>query len=188
MLTPVEKILFFVLAVGSLYLAWRSFRQAARIIQRGDGKLHMEDLPRRIWRALEVAVTQRTVFRARPGSSLMHGFIVWGFLFYFLANAGDLLEGYFDIDFLGTGDYWGCVPAGGGYSQRVDHHRDDLFPGAALRGERPGADLSRECQAASPQCYQAVRRDSLIVGAFILVHVGGALPGRNVLGRAARWQ
>ena len=178
MLTLVEKILFFVLAVGSLYLAWRSFRQAARIIQRGDGRLYMEELPRRIWRALEVAVTQRTVFRTRPWSSLMHGFVVWGFLFYFLANTGDVLEGYFDIAFLGTGvigDVYRLV--------------GDILSVLIIIGMiyflvrrfvvRDSALTYHENVKLHPRIPGDIQRNSLIVGAFILVHVGARFLGET---------
>jgi Fe-S oxidoreductase len=178
MLTLVEKILFFVFALGSLALAARAFWHAARVIQRGEGTLHTKDLPKRIWRALEVTVTQRTVFRARPGTSLMHGFIVWGFLFYFLVNVGDLLEGYFDIEFLGTGligDLYRLV--------------GDVFSLLIIIGmvyflvrrflTRAPALTFHDNVKLHPKVQQGLRIDSLIVGAFILVHVGGRFMGET---------
>ena len=84
MLTPIEKIVFLFLAATSLFFTQRFFRQMAQTINRGESTLNVADVPARLWRALEVTVTQRTVFRTRLSTSIMHGFVVWGFLFYFL--------------------------------------------------------------------------------------------------------
>ncbi len=178
MLTPVEKILFFVLAVGSLYLAWRTFRLAFRVIQRGEGKLYTDDWPRRVWRALEVAVTQRTVFRARLGSSLMHGFIVWGFLFYFLANVGDLLEGYFDVEFLGSGIIGDVYRLAGDILSVLIIIGMIYFLVRRFVVNAPALRF-RDNVMLYPDIQHGLRVDSLIVGTFILVHVGGRFMGET---------
>ncbi len=178
MLTLIEKIIFLLLAAGSLYLAQRFFRQAFAVIRRGEGELHLEGLPGRIWRALEVTVTQRTVFRARPATSLMHGLVVWGFLFYFLANAGDLIEGFFDVEFLGTGLIGDLYRLAG-----------DLLSIAVLVGmiylmvrrflARPPALVFHDNIKLHPKVQAGLQRDSLIVGAFIIVHVGARFLGES---------
>ncbi len=178
MLTPVEKILFFVLAVGSLYLAWRTFRLAFRVIERGEGKLYTDDWPRRVWRALEVAVTQRTVFRARLGSSLMHGFIVWGFLFYFLANVGDLLEGYFDVEFLGSGIIGDVYRLAGDILSVLIIIGMIYFLVRRFVVNAPALRF-RDNVMLYPDIQHGLRVDSLIVGTFILVHVGGRFMGET---------
>jgi Fe-S oxidoreductase len=178
MLTPVEKILFFVLAVGSLYLAWRTFRLAFRVIERGEGKLYTDDGPRRVWRALEVAVTQRTVFRARLGSSLMHGFIVWGFLFYFLANVGDLLEGYFDFEFLGSGIIGDVYRLAGDILSVLIIIGMIYFLVRRFVVNAPALRFHDNVML-YPDIQHGLRVDSLIVGTFILVHVGGRFMGET---------
>ena len=72
MLTAVEKILFILAIVASLGLAQHFFRQAFAVIRRGEGSLAFDQLPGRVWRALDVLITQRTVFRARAATSLLH--------------------------------------------------------------------------------------------------------------------
>jgi Fe-S oxidoreductase len=178
MLTPVEKILFFVLAVGSLYLTWRAFRQMFRIIERGEGKLYTEDWHRRVWRALEVAVTQRTVFRARLGSSLMHGFIVWGFLFYFLANAGDLIEGYFHVEFLGSGIIGDVYRLAGDILSVLIIVGMVYFLVRRFVVNAPALKYHDNVML-YPDIQHGLRVDSLIVGLFILVHVGGRFMGET---------
>ncbi|HML21094.1 MAG TPA: heterodisulfide reductase-related iron-sulfur binding cluster [Aggregatilinea sp.] len=178
MLTPVEMILFLLAVAASLYLTQRTFRQAAAVINRGEGQLYTDNLPRRMWRAVEVAVTQRTVLRSRTGTSIMHAFIVWGFLFYFLVNVGDVLEGYFDIQFLGDG------LVGGLYRFVADVLSVLVLAGMIYF-------LVRRFWVKSPaltfhdniklldHVQPGIRRDSLIVGVFILVHVGARFLGRT---------
>jgi Fe-S oxidoreductase len=178
MLTPVEKILFFVLAVGSLYLTWRIFRQMIRIIERGEGQLYTQDWLRRVWRALEVAVTQRTVFRVRLGSSLMHGFIVWGFLYYTLANAGDLLEGYFHIQFLGSGIIGDVYRLVGDILSVLIIVGMIYFLVRRFVVNAPALKFHDNVML-YPDIQYGLRVDSLIVGVFILVHVGGRFMGET---------
>ena len=171
MLTPIEKIVFLALAITSLYFAQRFFRLAFQVINRGEGQLYFEKLPSRLWRALEITITQRMVFRTRLGTSLMHGFVVWGFLFYFLVNTGDVIEGYFDIEFLGTGvigDFYRLIA--------------DILSVLILIGmvyflirrflvNAPALTFHDNVKL-HPKVMSGLKRDSLIVGAFIIVHVG----------------
>ena len=180
MLTPIEKILFAFFAISSLYLAQRFFRQAARIIDRGESQLHLEHILQRIWRAIDVTVTQRTVFRRRWGTSAMHAFIVWGFLVYFLVNTGDVLEGYFDIAFLGTGII------GDLYRLVVDILSILIIIGMIyflLRRfiVRSPALAFHANVTLHPKVLHGLRQDSLIVGLFILVHVGTRFLGETFL-------
>lgn len=178
MLTPVEKIIFLVLAVVSLYFAQQFFRRAVQVISRGEGDLHLDRLPRRVWQALEVTFTQRTVLRTRLGTSLMHAFIVWGFLFYILVNTGDLFEGYFDIEFLGTG------PMGDAYRLVGDILSILILVGVVYFLIRrfvvrvPAVSINDNVKL-HPNARIGVRRDSLIVGLFIVMHVGARFLGKT---------
>lgn len=191
MLTPVEKIIFFLLAVASLYLAQRFFRRAFAVINRGEGTLYLQDLPKRVWRALDVMFTQRTVFRTRPVASLMHGFIVWGFLFYVLVNLGDLFEGYLDIDFLGMG-FLGDL-----YRLAADILSVLIVVGMIfflIRRflVRSPALTFHDNIRLHPKVQSGLRRDSLIVGLFLIVHVGGRFMGETfwiaLRGSGDSWQ
>lgn len=178
MLTPVEKILFIVAIAASLGLAQLFFRRAFAIIRRGEGSLAFDQLPGRVWRALDVTFTQRTVFRARAATSLMHGFVVWGFLYYVLINAGDALEGLFDLTFLGTG------PVGDVYRLAGDVLSVLILTGMIyflVRRfvARAPALTIRENVKLHPHALPGIRRDSLIVGLFILVHVGARFTGES---------
>lgn len=178
MLTLVEKIIFLLVAGVSLSLAVRFFRQAALVINRGEGSLRIDKLPGRIWQALDVTITQRTVFRTRLGTSLMHGFIVWGFLFYFLANAGDLLEGYFDIDFLGMNIVGNLYRLFGDVLSVLILIGMVYFLFRRFLVHSPALTF-RDNIKLHPTVQAGLRRDSLIVGVFILVHVGARFLGET---------
>jgi Fe-S oxidoreductase len=178
MLTLLEKILFVVLAAGSLYLARLFFRRAFQVIGRGEGTLAYNDLPRRLWRALDVTITQRTVLRARPVASLMHGFVVWGFLFYVLVNLGDVIEGYLPVEFLGTGI------VGDVYRLLADVFSVLVIVGMIyflLRRFVANAPALRfrDNIRLHERALTGLRQDSLIVGLFILTHVGGRFLGET---------
>lgn len=178
MLTPVEKILFIAAIVASLGLAQLFFRRAFDVIRRGEGSLAFDQLLGRVWRALDVTLTQRTVFRARAATSLMHGFIVWGFLYYVLINIGDALEGLFALTFLGTG------PVGDLYRLAGDVLSVLILIGmiyflARRFVARAPALTFRENVKLHPRALPGIRRDSLIVGLFILVHVGARFTGES---------
>ncbi len=178
MLTPVEKILFVAAIAASLGLAQLFFRRAFDVIRRGEGSLAFDQLLGRVWRALDVTLTQRTVFRARAATSLMHGFIVWGFLYYVLINIGDALEGLFALTFLGTG------PVGDLYRLAGDVLSVLILIGmiyflARRFVARAPALTFRENVKLHPRALPGIRRDSLIVGLFILVHVGARFTGES---------
>lgn len=178
MLTLVEKIVFLFVAGASLYLAVRTFRLAFAVIQRGEGTLDVREVPQRIWRALDVTFTQRTVFRARPFTSVMHAFVVWGFLFYVLVNVGDVIEGYFDVNFLGMG------AIGNVYRLLADILSVLVVTGMIyflvrrFLANAPALQFHDNVKL-HPKVQAGLKRDSLIVGLFILVHVGGRFMGET---------
>ncbi|MBN2472629.1 MAG: (Fe-S)-binding protein [Anaerolineae bacterium] len=177
MLSLPEKLVFVILLVVSLYLTWHSFRQVAAIIRRGTGQLRLDALPQRILRAVEVTLLQRTVLNARPFTSLFHVGIVWGFLFYFLVNAGDVLEG-----FIPGYTFLGGSPLADLYRLLADILSVVVIVAMAyfllrrflLRDKRLTIDADRVLLHPDVTAG-GIRRDSGIVGAFILAHVGGRL-------------
>ncbi len=178
MLTPIEKIVFAFGVALSLTLTWRTFRMAAQVIARGEGKLYFDRLPERIWRAVEVAFSQRTVLSARLGTSIMHAFIAWGFFLYGLVNLGDVLHGYFDVQFLGTG------VVGDVYRLLADVFSVLIIVGMVyflLRRFETNAPALQfhDNVTLHPKALHGVRRDSLIVGLFILIHVSSRFVGQS---------
>jgi len=182
MLSPVEQILFIVLAVAAVALAARGFLQMFKIVNRGEGKLALDGLVGRAVRALGVYLSQRTTLKKRRLVSILHFGVVWGFTFYFLVNFGDVLEGYFkDLRFLGdSGLLAGLYRLAG-----------DVLSVAVLVGVayflirrfilQDTALKYRDNVLLHPNVAKGqVRRDSLIVGVFILCHVGSRFVGQSV--------
>ncbi len=178
MLSLPEKIVFGILVLFSLYLTWHNFHQVAAVVARGEGRLHLERLPERLWRAVEVTLTQRTVLGARRLTSLVHVGIVWGFLFYFLVNLGDVLEGFLpDYTFLGP-------------DARLYRLLADLLSGAVIVGmlyflarrfltPAPALQFNDRVLLHPRVRAGGIRRDSALVGAFILGHVGSRFLGQS---------
>jgi Fe-S oxidoreductase len=133
----------------------------------------------RAWQAAAKTVTFSPVFRARLGPSLLHAFVGWAFIYYLLVNLGDVLEGFIpDYIFLGTGT------VGNLYRLGVD-----VLSVAALVGmvgllirrfalRAPELDI-RGTTPLHPKARSGIRRDSAIVGGFILVHVGSQFLGQS---------
>ena len=105
MLTGIEKVLFLLLAAESLYYASVKFYDVYRAIARGKPDPRFDNLRQRILGALWIVFTQRTVLKARPVVSFFHALIFYGFVFYFLVNLVDVLEGF--VSFHARGGLWG---------------------------------------------------------------------------------
>lgn len=182
MLTVGEKILFVLLVMAAGGVTFDSFRKMYLSVMRGTGELYLDNLPQRAFTALRVYLTQETTLKTRKLSSMIHLGIVWGFTFYFLVNVGDGLEGFLpDFKFLGD------TLIADGY-----HLIADLLSMAVLTGVayfllrrfvlpnktelqyHPNVLLHPKVAAGG------VRLDSLIVGVFILVHVGSRFLGESV--------
>ena len=93
MLSPIEKGLFILLVAVCLTAAYNGFLQMAQIINRGQGKLNLEELPRRLVVGAVALFTQGRITRHRKLTSILHWGVAWGFLFYFIVNGIDTLEG-----------------------------------------------------------------------------------------------
>jgi Fe-S oxidoreductase len=135
--------------------------------------------PRRLADVLVKTVALTPVWRKRFWASLFHAMVVWGFLFYVFVNIGDVLEGFLpNYRFLGAGAL--------GNSYRL---LADVLSVSALIGMtalllrrfvfKPEALTVRESTTLHPKAKAGIRRDSLIVGIFILLHVGGRFTGAS---------
>ncbi|MDH3446159.1 MAG: [Fe-S]-binding protein, partial [Deltaproteobacteria bacterium] len=103
MLTIAEKIAFIMFAGVSLYFGGKGFYDVYRVISRGKADTRFDNLGARIRRAVGIVLTQRSVFKTRPVVSLLHALVFYGFVYYFLVNLIDLLEGFFAFHTRGGG-------------------------------------------------------------------------------------
>jgi Fe-S oxidoreductase len=184
MLTPFEQFLFILLALLSVGATYSGFREIYLIINQGSGELHLDDLPRRALKALGVYITQRTTLKTRRISSLFHLGIVWGFTFYFLVNGLDVLRGYIPT-FLDTLKSLGIVYDV--YRLAADVLSIAVLVGVAYfllrRFVLPNRTELRyhEGVLLHPKVKAGgVITDSVVVGVFILLHVGARFLGESV--------
>jgi hypothetical protein len=169
MLTIGERILFIVFLGASLYLGGKGFLDVYKVIARGKPDPRFDHLSARIRRALGIILTQRSLFKARPVVSFLHALIFYGFIFYFLVNLVDVIDGFFWLD--SRGGAWNAFNLAG-----------DLLSAGILAGV-VGLFVRRRIVKPEDFDYPAVvplqagaramiLRDSTIVSVFILVHVG----------------
>ncbi len=173
MLSTPERIAFVLLVLVCGAFAYQGFSRMVKIVRRGRGANRTDDLAGRLVKALIDVGLQKPVFKARPWVSVFHAFIFFGFSFYLLVNVFDLLEAFVDgWATIGMGDAAGLfnlladvlsvmVLAGmiALLIRRFVHKPEVLSFNANVK-IHPGVDDG------------GVRRDSLIVGVFILLHVG----------------
>lgn len=172
MLTTLEKILFLLFLAASFYYGGRRFYDVYRSIARGKPDGRFDQLPKRVIDAVVNVVLQRSVFRTRPLVSFFHALVFYGFAFYFLVNLVDVIEGYVALHtrsglwnaFNLTADVLTAAVLIGIISLVIRRFfvrpKDFDFPAnvPVREGVRKG-----------------IRRDSAIVSAFILFHVGSRL-------------
>lgn len=176
MLSTFERILFVLLVAISLTAVYNTFRQMALVINRGQGSLQLDDLPRRVLIGISALFTQGHIIRHRKLTSLFHYAVAFGFIFYGLVNVIDILEAlvpgfrFFHESIIG----------------QLFRLAADLFAAAVIIGVIYF--LLRRFAAQDPalktrdnvKLMERVRQggiavDSLIVGLFILSHVGARL-------------
>jgi Fe-S oxidoreductase len=177
MLSGTEKLLFLITFLLSVILSYYTFSRMIRIIGRGAGGLHFDHPGRRLGQAVSVLLTQRTVFTDRLLLSIFHAVIAWAFMLYAFVNLGDILEGYIaGFHFLGDGLIGNLYRVFvDGFSLLAVVSMTVFLIRRFLTGA-PKLNFSEQV-ALMPEVREGIRRDSLIVGFFIILHVGFRLLG-----------
>ena len=173
MLTLFEKVLFIAAVCASIYFGYVGFRKVYEVVMRGPGeKPTFRQMMGKLWHAAVTWLTTKPIWKTRPFSSTFHIMISAGFVFYFLVNFGDVLEGLFPITFLGNnllGDFYRFLADLATMSVLIGIiyfiFRRFVFRDKALTYRENIKLLDRVKNG-------GIRRDSLIVALFILFHVG----------------
>ncbi len=180
MLPLPQKIAFLLFALITLALGLEGFYRLYLRIRRGapDPEPRFNNLPRRLAYALATTLTQQRTFKKRPTIGLFHSFIFYGFVFYGLVNLVDALEGYLPISVTSTN------PLGATYNLLADILSFLVLLGVvalvirrfALPSRRDFRFNARTLLHKDVQ-HSKITRDSVIVSAFILFHVGSRAIG-----------
>lgn len=197
MLTSAEQIAFLVLVAVCGGLAARGFARIVRVVRSGRAAERTDGLVRRFAGALLDVGLQRPVFKTRPWVGLFHAFIFFGFSFYLLVNVNDLAEAYVP-GWTMIGDGPGTRSLGASAFNLLS----DLLSVLVLTGmvalllrrfvRKPAAlEFNPSVLLDDKVRGGGVRLDSLVVGLFILLHVGSRWVGTALhlaeTGRADPW-
>jgi Fe-S oxidoreductase len=180
MLPLSHKIAFLLFALLTLALALEGFYRLYLRIRRGpdDPEPRFNHLPRRIAYALTTTLRQTRTFKKRPTIGIFHSFIFYGFVFYGLVNLLDAAEGYFPFSISSSN------PIGAIYNLLADILSFLVLLGVIALVIRRFALPSRQDFSFNARTllhkdvqHAKITRDSLIVSAFILFHVGSRAIG-----------
>jgi Fe-S oxidoreductase len=183
MLILPERIAFIIFALTTLAIAAFWFNQIRRAIRRGHGdfpwKLYIREWKERLAVQILQVGTNFPVFLQRPLVGLFHFMIFAGFSFYFLVNVSDGIEGFNkNYTTLHQGGLFAL------YDLAADLLSISVLLGMTallvrrfiLKDKRLNI---RENVLLNPKVRAgAIGRDSLVVGGFILLHVGSRWLGQ----------
>jgi len=180
MLPLPQKIAFLLFALLTFALGLEGFYRLYLRIRRGtpDPEPRFNNLPRRLVYALTTTLTQQRTFKKRPTISLFHSFIFYAFVFYGLVNLVDAIEGYLPIS-ISSASAIGAI-----YNLLADILSFLVLLGVIALVIRRFALPSRRDFRFNARTllhkdvrHEKITRDSLIVSAFILFHVGSRAIG-----------
>ena len=192
MLTLVEKILFVIATLVSLYFTYRGVLRIVGHISSGQGKVDGSLLWKRVGELILKIGLFKPVFRLRLGVSILHGFIGWGFFTFLLINLADLIYAYTGFKLLDNTGLFGDI-----YRLLADILGVGILVGMlslAFRRYilRPATLTTRDTTLLNPKARSGILRDSAIVTATFFTHNLMRLLGESfhlaAQGKTDSWQ
>ncbi|MEW5939466.1 MAG: 4Fe-4S dicluster domain-containing protein, partial [Chloroflexota bacterium] len=179
MLTPIEKVLFVIATIASLYYTYLGVKRIAGHIASGQGKISWSLIQKRVGELIVKVGLFQPVFRFRLWPSVMHGLIGWGFLSFLLINLADLIYAYTGWKLL---EHTG--PFGDAYRLLADVANVAILVGILYMIVRrfivkPATLSTRESTLLNPRARFGIMRDSAIVALFIFTHNSMRLLGES---------
>ncbi|MHB1795189.1 MAG: heterodisulfide reductase-related iron-sulfur binding cluster [Acidobacteriaceae bacterium] len=180
MLPLSQKYAFLIFALVTVAWGTHGFYRLYLRIRRGrpDGDLRTDHVLHRFWVALRTTLSQTRTFKKRTVVSTFHAFIFYGFAFYILVNAVDAIAGYTSFDVSSS------TGPGAVYNLLADILSFLVLVGVvALVIRRFFLPARRDFRFNATTLLHPdarhgyISRDSLIVSAFILFHVGSRAIG-----------
>lgn len=173
MLSLAEKIVFIIAVIVSLSLAYKSFKRMFQIINRGVNPISWSETFKNFPKGIKVFLSQQTLFTTRPIIGFIHAMVAWGFTIYILVNLFDVIAGFVpDFAFFPNSSI-GFI-----YRLFVDVFSVIVLAGVLYFLFRRFIQNENKLIINSPvflseSAKNGIRKDSLIVGLFILLHVSG---------------
>jgi len=170
MLTLIEKILFVIGTIASLYFTYRGVTRIINHITSGQGKIDWRLPFKRIGDLILKFGFFQPVFRFRLIPSIFHGFIGWGLFVFLLVDLSELLYGMFGFRLLDQGGIVGDI-----YRLIADVANTAILIGIValvIRRfiMRPQTLSTRESTLLNAKARSGISRDSAIVALFIISH------------------
>ena len=175
MLTDIEKIIFTLLALTAVGISYTTFNKMFKAIGVGSQQIDWKRALLNFPKGLEVFISQRTMFKTRPIIGFIHAIVAWGFTLYLVVNVVDVLYG-----FIPGFHFFPNYLIGKVYRLFVD-----IFTVLVLLGVvyflvrrfifKDYRLIINEPVMLNDRAKKGMRNDSLIVGLFILLHVGSRL-------------
>ena len=175
MLTNIEKIIFILLALTAVGISYTTFNKMFKAIGVGSQQIDWKRALLNFPKGLEVLISQRTMFKTRPIIGFIHAIVAWGFTLYLVVNVVDVLYG-----FIPGFHFFPNYLIGKAYRLFVD-----IFTVLVLLGVvyflvrrfifKDYRLIINEPVMLNDRAKKGMRNVSLIVGLFILLHVGSRL-------------
>jgi Fe-S oxidoreductase len=170
MLSPIEKILFAIAVLVSLYFTYRGVMRIVGHISNGQGKPDWSLIWKRLGELIVKVGLFQPVFRFRLGPSILHGLIGWGFLTFLLINLSDLIYAYTGFKLLESTGWFGDF-----YRLLADVAGVAIIVGILAMAFRrfilrPKNLSTRDSTLLHPKARFGILRDSAIVASFIFIH------------------
>ena len=175
MLSGLEKVIFIAFAALSLAGSYITFRRMFLVIKMGSQPIDWIEVMKN-WRSGLIAfISQKTLFKTRPIIGLIHSFVAWGFTLYLAVNIIDVLYG-----FIPSFEFLPNSTIGDLYRLFVDLFSVLVLIGTCYFLIRRFLIEDERLKIKSPvmlsdKVLKGMRLDSLIVGSFILFHIGSRL-------------
>ncbi|MBB6144645.1 Fe-S oxidoreductase [Silvibacterium bohemicum] len=189
-----QRYAFLLFAAITLVIGARGFYRLYLHIRRGrgDAESRTDRFPARLWYAIVTSLSQSRTFRKRTAVSFFHSFIFYGFVFYLLVNLADAIEGFVPFAISSA------TTPGAIYNFVADILSLLVLIGVIALVVRRFLIPARhdfrfnEKTLLHPDIQHGyITRDSIIVSAFILFHVGSRAIGagaRIAADGPDRWQ
>ncbi len=178
MLSLYERYLFILFAVLCVVAAYNTFYEMILVIGRGQGTLGWDKLPQRLVKGALALFTQGRIIRHRKLSSFFHLLIAYAFIFFLAVNGVDVLRGFTDFNLSQLGLFGNLVAATADILSVLGLVGMGWFLIRRFLLQDPAL-KTRANVLLHPDAADGVRRDSLIVGLFLFLHLGFRFLGES---------